>query len=803
MEQRAARYLCATALVALATATVAATTASAQTDRIYFPAVHDVRSVLVSRIQTETVRIDMSAWLLTERAVTVALRDAFRRGVQVRLIGDRAAIFEIDANTRNEFYWLASQGVPIRLRSNPSWFPEISHWKATIFKGQRLVAFGSANYTANQLAPSSATNYSDETVLFTTDPSLVGAFLTKFDVMWNDSTGEPESRVAAPPYLMNWDDACAAESRCSSYRSLYPSPVPMLVSTARLEPDRAMPADLVWGQGAAFNRRLIREIANESRLVRLVAYRLTVPDVTQALIDKARSGVPVRIIIEPSEYLKRTWPEFWLTHANIDRLWAAGVRIKQRRHAGLTHMKMLVTSRYATNASSNYAANWQRDHDYFVSASAKPAVYRAMADRFDAMWNDAEGFGAFSPGPPDRPSLASPLPGSSAIPGDMPLTWRAAPFATNYDVYLGSSPGSLALVARVPAKLVNDPPSTYSWAPPGPVASGTTFYWKVVATSHATPRNASLVGDSGIWSFTTLGTRGHGVPAAPSVFRRSTGRWYTMGDASPAFGNSADIPVPADYDGDGRTDPAVWRPSTGTWWILPSGTGATMNVRWGNGAWKDVPVPGDYDGDGRGDLAVWRPETGAWWVLESSSGYSVSRRRMIQWGAPDDHPVPADYDGDGATDIAVFRPRTGTWWVLTSATAFHPSHRLVVQWGHGQSGDVPVPADYDGDGQADIAVWRPEGGVWWILVSSDGYRYDGRLRVQWGFGTQDDVPVPVDYDGDGRADIAVWRPASAQWFIRRSFTGYSTHQAVQWGNSAAGDIPLLAGWSAMQRYLRR
>ena len=103
-------------------------------------------------------------------------------------------------------------------------------------------------------------------------------------------------------------------------------------------------------------------------------YRLTVDNITQALLNEVRSPVcPSSSIIEPNEYLNRKWPEFWLTHANLDKLWAAGVPIKKRLHDGLTHMKTIVTSNYATNASSNFAAAWQRDHNYFIPASSKPA----------------------------------------------------------------------------------------------------------------------------------------------------------------------------------------------------------------------------------------------------------------------------------------------------------------------------------------------------------------------------------------------------------------------------------------------
>jgi hypothetical protein len=136
-------------------------TASA-TDQIYFPATDNVTNVLVQKINAETVRIDMSCWYLTEHALSIALINKFKSGVPVRLIGDRGSIFEIDPLTRKEFYWLARQGLPIRLRFNPTWFPEIDHWKATIFAGQNLVSFGSANYTPFELAPVSSTDYKDD-----------------------------------------------------------------------------------------------------------------------------------------------------------------------------------------------------------------------------------------------------------------------------------------------------------------------------------------------------------------------------------------------------------------------------------------------------------------------------------------------------------------------------------------------------------------------------------------------------------------------------------------------------------------
>jgi phosphatidylserine/phosphatidylglycerophosphate/cardiolipin synthase-like enzyme len=498
--------------------------ASAQVERMYFPAVDNVRQVLVQRINAETVRIDMSAWYLTDGEVVNALLAKHQQGVPIRLLGDRGSIFEIDVHTRNAFYRLANAGVPIRLRVNPTWYPEIDHWKATIFVGQNVLTFGSANYTPFELAPHSATNYKDETVLFTDDPQLLAAFKMKFDQFWNDTTPEPNSLVKNPPYFLNWDDACAKESACADYATSYPNPAPMVIDTARLEPDAPLPADMVWGQGPLFNNRLVQEINKETSRVDFAIYRLTVSNITEALLARHKNGVPVRIILEPNEYRNRKWPEFWLTHAYMDKLWAAGVQMKKRVHTGLTHMKMLVTSSVATNASSNLAAAWQRDHNYFVPASGKPQLYSAMRDRFDQMWADSSAFADFVPEPPDTPTLAAPLNAATGISPNTPLTWNRAPFAVSYDVYLGTTASNMGKVGSVAAVLNNNPPLTYSFTPQTALQPATTYFWKVVALTNASAVLPSAVAESERFSFTTSGTSGPPVaPGNPNPANGATG----------------------------------------------------------------------------------------------------------------------------------------------------------------------------------------------------------------------------------------------------------------------------------------
>ncbi|HTV22573.1 MAG TPA: FG-GAP-like repeat-containing protein, partial [Polyangiaceae bacterium] len=251
-----------------------------------------------------------------------------------------------------------------------------------------------------------------------------------------------------------------------------------------------------------------------------------------------------------------------------------------------------------------------------------------------------------------------------------------------------------------------------------------------------------------------------------AVWRPGDGNWYVVDSSSGAvrvqqWGINGDVPVPGDYDGDGKSDFAVWRPSDGNWYIIDSSSGAVRTQQWG--ITSDKPVPGDYDGDGKNDFAVWRPSDGNWYIIDSSSGAV----RTQQWGIASDIPVPADFDADDRTDFAVWRPNEGNWYIIDSTTG----GSRVRQWGI--TADVPVPVDYDGESRANIAVWRPSEGNWYIIDSAFG----GGSGQQWGIPA--DVPVPGDYDRDDRSDLAVWRPNEGNWYVVDSSNGNVTVQ--QWG----------------------
>lgn len=259
-----------------------------------------------------------------------------------------------------------------------------------------------------------------------------------------------------------------------------------------------------------------------------------------------------------------------------------------------------------------------------------------------------------------------------------------------------------------------------------------------------------------------------------AVYRPSTGAFWILQSKDLSsrtfqFGIAPDAIVPGNYDGDNKADLAVFR--GGLWYYMQSTDNAIKVQSWGTSG--DIPVPADYNNDGIMEFAVFRPATGTWYISNSSG------QQTINWGQAGDMPVVTDYDGDGRADVAVYRPSNSTWYILLSS-----NNQPLIQ-PFGQVGDKPVPADYDGDGRADIAIYRPSAGAWYILQSSDNsVRY-----ARWGISS--DIPVPKDYDGDGKADFAVYRNGSAtgvqsNWFVLQSSD--SSLRTVAWGT--ADDVPL-------------
>jgi hypothetical protein len=239
------------------------------------------------------------------------------------------------------------------------------------------------------------------------------------------------------------------------------------------------------------------------------------------------------------------------------------------------------------------------------------------------------------------------------------------------------------------------------------------------------------------------------------------------------------VALDSDVDGDGLSDPFVYRPGDACSYALCSLNGATMSHQFDMYPGDSKPLLADFDGDGRADYSFVRTDQA---TGDLTTVYVRSRDntvREVRWGNSilDDQQVLGDYDGDGKIDIAVFRPGEGNWYILQSSN----NQPHYESWG--TAGDRACPGDYDKDGRSDLCVIRNEEGhlVWYVRRSRDAQWY----RVNWGLAT-DTVfaDVPADLDRDGATDPLVARDGKGKWVFYGLRSSDNSMFAQQWGLSS-------------------
>ena len=388
-------------------------------ERLCDPSFEDCYTPLLQTVQAETAGIDVALYMIELPGLADAIISRYQAGVPVRLTVElrASAKFPLNQTLLDRF---KAAGIPMRYKLGDG----IVHAKMLLFAGQNKVVFSSSNFGDGDLRPYEPyANYVDGAWYFSDDPIVVNSFKTHYDDVWTNTS-----------LYGNYANVSDAPER--KYQT-YP-----------IDPS----LDFVPSKNPAddYGARTIALIDRETRKIDITMYRLTEPRICDALIRALARGVEVRLLAEPNEYrfdASRTGAELTGPY-NVDRLYAAGVQIRMRRHLGLTHQKSL--SLYAQGVTIFGSSNWswqsfnyQGEHSYFTN---KLWFFQWFVNQFNRKWNSATEFEPFVPLPPAAPVNLAPANGA-VVGQSVLLNWEGGRWAHKYDVYVGRNENNLSLIA--------------------------------------------------------------------------------------------------------------------------------------------------------------------------------------------------------------------------------------------------------------------------------------------------------------------------------------------------------------------
>lgn len=439
-------------------------------ERLCDPSFEDCYTPLIQTIQAETAGIDVALYMIELPGLADAIISRHQAGVPVRLTVElrASAKFPLNQPLLDRF---KAAGIPMRYKLGDG----IVHDKMLLFAGQNKVVFSSSNFGDGDLRPYEPyANYVDGVWYFCDDSPVVNSFKRHYDDIWTNNV-----------LYGNYANVASLDRRYPAY--------PIDPSLDFL-PSKDPRDD--------YGARTIALIDRETRKIDVTMYRLTEPGICDALLRALARGVEVRLLAEPNEYrfdASRTGSELTGPY-NVDRLYAAGVQIRMRKHLGLTHQKSL--SLYSQGltifGSSNWSwqsFNYQEEHNYFTN---KPWFFQWFVNQFNRKWNSATEFEPFVPLPPGTPVNLSPNNGGT-VGQSVLLNWEGGRWAHKYDVYFGPNENNLSLIAANVITGTIGPDGSESYQVSGLQVG--VYCWRIVGKTMA---NQSTVGPT--WCFNSSNT---------------------------------------------------------------------------------------------------------------------------------------------------------------------------------------------------------------------------------------------------------------------------------------------------------
>jgi phosphatidylserine/phosphatidylglycerophosphate/cardiolipin synthase-like enzyme len=469
------------------------------TERLCDVSFENCRTQLLNLIANENVEIDAAYWFMDDANIQNALTNKIKAGVKVRMLVDPRAD---EAHLPNEkiLQTFAAMTPPVPMRQRVT--NGILHWKMMLFAGQGVVEFSGANFSPSELvAGVPYKTYTDEAIFYSDDPAIVNSFRTMYDKWWIDT--------------VNYSDYAN-----TSGMQLVPS-----YATYPIESEVC--ATITGGCGMDFlpssrgaddyGNKVESAIRAEKVKLDIGMFRITNATITDTTIAAFKRGVPVRVIVDSSEYSNpaRVWDRY-----NVDRLFAAGIPVKITKHGGENHEKSVLFygQRVAVWGSSNWSSNSfnvQQEHNYFATYPVNPWFFDWFVNQFERRWNSAQEYRAFVPIGPAVPVYKNPANASTGIKQSTTLSWDGGLWGQRFDIYLGTgATGPLTLLASYvdtgsPDPAPNHVLGTYKISG---LAPNTTYRWKIVSRTMA-----NLTNTGPIWSFTTGGTAPTSGPTVTSV----------------------------------------------------------------------------------------------------------------------------------------------------------------------------------------------------------------------------------------------------------------------------------------------